>query len=337
MLEHGDGGLVNSQNPAIISASRSTDIPAFYAEWFMKRLREGYVVWKNPFNQKKSCISFKNAGGIVFWTKNPKPLMPFLDEVSELGYDYYFQFTVNDYESEGFEPNVPPLDERIETFRSLSQKLGKERVIWRFDPICLTRELDVEGIMARLRSIGERLKGYTEQLVISFVDVHAYTKVQRNIKTADGFCLREPSMEEQDELARRISSYAKEIGVSPSACGERRSFAHFGILPNKCIDGELFKRICQKGNIKLQKHLGTYIDQYSLLSPQKKDVPLCKDKGQRKECGCVESKDIGMYNTCNHMCVYCYANTSQRVVEKNRVLHDVNGESLIPTSRTVEE
>ena len=127
------GDNVEATAPIIISASRSTDIPAFYAKWFFNRLAKGYCVWYNPFNKKPMYISFKNVKAIVFWTKNPKPILPYLKELDERGIHYYFQVTLNDYVKEGFEPNVPSVEQRVETFKQLSEMIGKEKVIWRFD------------------------------------------------------------------------------------------------------------------------------------------------------------------------------------------------------------
>ena len=137
-------------SPVILSVSRSTDIPAFYAEWFMNRLREGYAVWYNPFNRQPMRVSFDRVKFIVFWSKNPAPLLPHLPELDRRGIRYYFQFTLNDYEKEGFEPNVPPLTQRIATFLQLSARLGKERVIWRFDPLILSPGTTPRQLLTRI-------------------------------------------------------------------------------------------------------------------------------------------------------------------------------------------
>lgn len=323
-----NGEKIKAASPVILSASRSTDIPAFYSDWFMNRLRAGYVRWKNPFNQRNSYISLKDVGGIVFWSKNPKPLIPYLNEIDALGIDYYFQFTVNDYDDVGFEPRVPDLAQRIATFQELSRLIGKERVVWRFDPICLSSTIDVAEILNRIEKIAERISAYTEQLVFSFVDVSEYAKVKRNIKKNDDWVLREPNAKEQDELAQGISKIATHYNLQAFTCGEPRSFEQFGINPNKCVDGNLFARICKYDNFKLQKYLGIQKDQCSMIE-QNFNVQLCKSKGQRKACGCIESKDIGMYNTCKHMCIYCYANHSEKVVLKNSSLHDVYGDGIV--------
>jgi len=316
-------------HPIILSASRSTDIPAFYSEWFINRLRAGFLNWKNPFNQKVSTINLSKVAGAVFWSKNPRPLIPYLTEIDSRNIDYYFQFTINDYEDVGYEPRVPPLNERLQTFAELSSRLGKKRVVWRFDPVCISDDVTPDSILQRLARLSETIGPLTERLVVSFVDVEAYRKVQNNIKRLDGVMLREPTVEEQDYLAEGISDIAKNHGLQATACGESRSFAKFGIQPAKCIDGALFADICSPKNFALQQYLGINKAQGSLLAYAPMELKVRKDKGQRDVCGCIESKDIGMYNTCGHMCVYCYANNSVKVVEKNLALHDPSAEGII--------
>ena len=186
-----DGKVVEAAAPVIISASRSTDIPAFYAKWFINRLKAGYCVWYNPFNQQPMYISFKNTKVVVFWTKDPKPMMEYLPELDKRGIHYYFQVTLNDYEHEGFEPNVPALQHRIEVFKRLSDAIGKEKVIWRFDPLVLTEQLTPRQLLTKIYHIGNQLKGYTDKLVFSFIDVKAYRKVQNNLVKETPFFTRE--------------------------------------------------------------------------------------------------------------------------------------------------
>ena len=143
------GKIVEALAPAIISASRSTDIPAFYAKWFFNRLAKGYCIWYNPFNKQPMYISFKNCKVIVFWTKNPKPILPYLHELDKLGIHYYFQVTLNDYVNEGFEPNVPSVEERVDTFKKLSSMIGKEKVIWRFDPLIVTKHITPRDLLKK--------------------------------------------------------------------------------------------------------------------------------------------------------------------------------------------
>lgn len=316
--------------PVILSASRSTDIPAFYSEWLVNRLRAGFLNWRNPFNQKLSRVDLTKVAGAVFWSKDPSPLIPYINEIEAKNIDFYFQFTINDYEDTGYEPRVPPLAQRLETFKELSQRLGKKRVIWRFDPICISDAVSAESILVRLDRLAEILGPLTERLVVSFVDVEAYKKVQRNIRRIDSILLREPTQNEQDFLAAGIAKIAKQYGVQASACGESRSYTAYGIPPAKCIDGALFAEICSPRNFALQQHLGINKSQGSLLPLAPFELKVRKDKGQRDVCGCIESKDVGMYNTCGHMCVYCYANHSPKVVEKNMILHNPTADSIIP-------
>lgn len=148
--------------PVIVSASRSTDIPAFYADWFFHRLKIGYSVWTNPFNKAQSYISYENTRFIVFWSKNPRPLLSYLEILEEKGIGCYIQYTLNDYEHERLETGVPPLSERIDTFKMLAARLGKKAVIWRFDPMMLTDSLSMDGLLGKVERIGDLLKGYTE-------------------------------------------------------------------------------------------------------------------------------------------------------------------------------
>jgi DNA repair photolyase len=339
-----NGVKIDAQAPIIISASRSTDIPAFYAKWFINRLKKGYVVWYNPFNQQPIYVSFKNCKAIVFWTKNPKPLIPYLNELDIRGINYYFQYTLNDYEKEEFEPNIPALTQRINTFKNLSNLIGKEKVIWRFDPLILTNEITPRTLLTRIWHIGNELNGYTDKLVFSFVDVKAYRKVQNNlIKETKSFTkenleIAEPTQEQITEIAEGLVKIRNKWemngwSISMATCAEEINLNKYGIEHNRCIDGEFMKQIFFQ-----DKDLVYYLNYGKLpektLFDEVSNLPLkqvnLKDKGQRKICGCMVSKDIGMYNTCSHNCVYCYANTSRKVVKANKNLHNDESESLIP-------
>lgn len=335
--------VTNTQYPIIISASRSTDIPAFYAEWFINRLKAGYVVWYNPFNQQPVRVSFAKCKVVVFWTKNPKPIIPYLHELDERGIRYYFQVTLNDYVSERFEPNVPSVEERIETFKVLSNKIGKERVIWRFDPLIVTPQLTPRELLKKIWYVGNQLKGYTDKLVFSFVDVATYRKVQLNMVKETPFFTKDnvESAEMTEEQRREIVEGLVKIreawhdngwDVTLATCGEDMDYEQFGIEHNRCIDGELMKRIFAEDE-ELVYYLHTLKwpekDVFGQLPSIPTKVKNVKDSGQRKACGCMVSKDIGMYNTCQHLCVYCYANTSKEVVLRNKEKHTVDCESLI--------
>ncbi len=178
--------MAEAQAPAIISASRSTDIPAFYADWFFHRLKVGYSAWTNPFNGVKSFVSYEKCRFIVFWSKNPKPLLKHLDELKERNIGCYIQYTLNDYEKEGLEKGVRPLSERIDTFKRLVDRLGKGRVIWRFDPLILTDQTDIDDLLRKVEHIGDQLQGYTEKLVFSYADIALYKKVKAILTIRNG-------------------------------------------------------------------------------------------------------------------------------------------------------
>lgn len=341
-----DGKSVEAVAPVIISASRSTDIPAFYAKWFINRLKAGYCVWYNPFNQLPMYIYFQNTKVVVFWTKNPEPIIEYLPELDKRGIHYYFQITLNDYEQEGFEPNVPPLHDRIAVFKNLSEKIGKEKVIWRFDPLILTEHLTPRRLLTKIYHLGNQLQGYTDKLVFSFIDVMTYRKVQNNLIKETPFFTRdnvekaEPVGEKRKEIVEglaKLRDYWKNNGwdLTLATCAENANLESYGIEHNRCIDGELMKRIfADDKELIYYLHTGKLPESSSslfdteLMLPHKGNTNL-KDKGQRKACGCMISKDIGMYNTCRHFCVYCYANTSKELVIRNRERHSDESESII--------
>lgn len=296
--------------PVIVSASRSTDIPAFYSAWLMNRLKAGYCNWVNPFNRETYRVSFEDTRMIVFWSKNPKPMMDRIDDLEELGFhNYYFQFTLNDYVCEGLEPNVPPVGGRLETFKNLANRIGKERVIWRYDPLILSDDLSVDVLLERIARIGKELRGSTEKLVFSFADVQAYRKVVKNLA---GTTCREFTTAEKIEFAKGLCEINLDLGLEMATCAEDIDLSACGIKHNKCVDDDLMIRLFNADS-KLMNFIGAEYDMIDGWSIKKSK----KDKGQRKACGCVISKDIGMYNTCSHLCKYCYANSSEIVVLSN--------------------
>ncbi len=297
------GGVeVEASAQVIVSASRATDVPAFYADWFFRRLEEGYVRWRNPYNRKDSYVSFEKTRFIVFWSKNPAPLLPFLPKLKERGIGCYIYFTLNDYEAEGLEPNVPSLAQRIETFKRLVNALGPGAVVWRFDPLILTDRISGRDLLGKIYHVGEELKGYTEKLVFSFADIGSYKKVGRNL-TAKGVNFKEWSPEWMRMFAARLAAVNRERwGYRLATCAEAVDLSEYGIEHNRCIDPELIAR----------------------LSPDLDLSALKADKGQRLLCGCIQSKDIGAYNTCPHGCLYCYANTSPTIAASNFKKHMSN-------------
>ena len=296
--------------PVIVSASRETDVPAFYADWLVHRLRDGWCAWKNPFNGEVRKVSFSKTRMIVFWSKNPQPMLDKLSEVEALGFrQYYFQFTLNDYVAEGMEPNVPAIAERVDAFRRLADRIGKGRVIWRFDPLMLTEKISVDVLLERISNIGRQLKGYTEKLVFSFIDIATYRKVQKNLA---GLGVREFSQDDQIKFARGLAELNRAFGLELATCGELVDLSAYGIRHNKCVDDELMMRLFHD-DAELMDFIGAEYDMFNGWQIRKSK----KDKGQRKACGCIISKDIGAYNTCPHLCKYCYANFNDEVVMRN--------------------
>lgn len=335
------GELVDAQAPVIVSASRSTDIPAFYSRWLMNRLEKGYVVWRNPFNQRPLYVSFRDTKAIVFWSKNPRPLFPYLKELDSAGMYYYFQFTLNDYEHEKLERNVPPLAERIETFRRLADKIGPDKVIWRTDPLIITPQTSVRNLLEKIWHTGNKIKGLTHKLVFSFIDVMAYRKVQNNLVKETTFYTKD-TVKNAELSPGQIEEFVQGLvkiqdrwksenwNIELATCAEDVDLSNYGIAHNRCIDGELMEKL-----FSTDADFVHYL-RYGKFPKQKMLLPIygleqrvnLKDKGQRENCGCIISKDIGSYNTCLHRCVYCYANTSQKAVRTNVAKHSDDGESI---------
>lgn len=284
----------------ILSVSRRTDIPAFFSEWFFNRMKEGFVYVRNPMNihqVSKILLSPDVIDCIVFWSKNPGPMLSRLDELKD--YMYYFQFTVNPYDK-GLELGVPRKERIINTFKELSEKIGPKRVIWRYDPILLTDSMGIDYHVRYFEEIAKRLAGFTDTCVISFVDL--YKKTQRNLQDTSA---RELSLKEMADMATKLFFIASRYGIKIQTCAEEIALESVGIKHGKCIDNALIEDL-----------LGV-------------KLVVDKDPNQRKECGCVQSIDIGEYNTCAHGCKYCYANFKDGVVAKNRMAHDPNSPLLI--------
>ncbi len=296
-----DCNIVDAQAPLIVSASRATDIPAFYSDWFFNRLSKGYVRWRNPYNGRDSYISFSNTKFIVFWSKNPRPILPFLPMLRQKGIGCYIQYTLNDYEAEGLESGVPSLLERIETFKRLVDELGFGSVVWRFDPLILTDSISKEDLLHKINNVAYRLRGYAEKLVLSFADISSYRKVGRNLSEAR-INYREWTEDEMVDFSCKLADM--NLGLKLATCAEKVDLSEFGIRHNRCIDPDL---ICR-----LSPELAPFVHN------------LKTDKGQRTLCSCIASKDIGTYNTCPHGCAYCYANTSATSARQNFLRHQCN-------------
>ena len=221
LLRRDNGIMTEAQAPIIVSASRSTDIPAFYADWFFHRLKVGYSAWTNPFNGSKIYVSYQNTRFIVFWSKNPYPLLKHLPYLRERNIGCYIQFTLNDYVNEKLETGVPPLNRRIETFKQLSGQLGKDAVIWRFDPMILTDNITIDNLLNKVENIGNQLQGYTEKLVFSYADIASYRRVKSNLNKS-GIKYTEWEENQMEEFACRLSEMNRKIwGFQLAICGEK--------------------------------------------------------------------------------------------------------------------
>ncbi|MEF8983314.1 MAG: DUF1848 domain-containing protein [Bacteroidales bacterium] len=337
-VKRNNGEKVNAKAPVIISASRSTDIPAFYSKWFFNRLKKGHLKWFNPFNGKPQYISFQNTRVIVFWSKNPLPVIPYLHILDKKGINYYFLFTLNDYEREGLEPNVPPLSERINTFKELSRRIGKEKVIWRYDPLMLPPGMNVDQLLSRIKYIGNTLHSHTEKLVISFVQILRYKKVRSKLLNESALFDKENllqsefSYQQKIELAEKLQRLNRRWNLEIADCAGEANLESYGVRPNKCIDDMLMKRLFNNDRVLIHfLHTGKLPkgNQARLFTEYPENSPSLKDKGQRSACKCIYSKDVGMYNTCPHICLYCYANISAHKVNHNHSRHDPSNEGII--------
>ena len=340
-----NGETVKAQAPQIVSASRSTDIPAFYADWFFHRLKVGYSAWTNPFNGVKSYVSYENTRFIVFWSKNPRPLLQHLDYLKERNIGCYIQYTLNDYEKEGLERGVPKVSERVDTFKLLVDKLGKGRVFWRFDPLLLTDDISIDALLTKIERIGDQLQGYTEKLVFSYADILSYRKVKANLEKSN-IPYHEWTEPQMLEFAERLAKLNKKWGFTLATCGEKVDLQQFGIEHNHCVDDALIIRFAYEDKklmdfLKVKTFPMPVPNLFGESEPLPEDAILLpnntyathgdnRDKGQRQFCGCIVSKDIGEYNTCPHLCEYCYANSSKEIAARNWKEHRMNqfGETI---------
>ena len=279
----------------IISASRKTDIPAFFSEWFFNRIHEGYALSRNPMNVHQISripLTPDVVDCIVFWTKNPAPMLSLLNELKD--YRYYFQFTLTGY-GKDLEANLPDKKKiLIPAFQKLSEKIGPEKVIWRYDPIAFNEIYTPEYHLSAYRQIAESLRGYTEKSVISFVDIYQ----TKNKTVLDAMKITTASNKTMYSFASQLYDIASANGMKIASCAEKLDLTPLGIEHNSCIDKALIERICN-GRIKVRK-----------------------DASQRAECSCVASRDIGSYNTCLHGCKYCYANYKPETVKATFAHYD---------------
>lgn len=288
----------------IISASRRTDIPAFYGEWFARRLREGFCEVPNPVRPSQvSRVSLRadDVDVIAFWTRNARPFFPVVEDLERRGYRFYFLYTLMN-NPPALDPGMAPLAERLATFRELAARVGPQRVIWRYDPVVLSAATGVEFHREQFSAIAGALNGSTRRCIISFLDL--YSKVRRRLEQQK-VEIEPPGPAQLEQMVPFLESAARDNGIEVQSCAEERDLAPLGIPRGKCIDDAYIRRT------------------FGI------EVTRRKDPAQRPACGCVTSRDIGMYGTCPAGCLYCYATTDPAASRRAHAEHDPTRASLV--------
>ncbi len=284
----------------IIQTGMRTDIPAFYSEWFANRLKEGFVCVRNPFDPTqvtKYVLDPEVVDVIGFCTKNPKPMLSYMDLLQDYG-QYWF-VTITPYGPE-IEPHVPPVDDVIDSFISLANIVGADSMGWRYDPIFISEDYGIEDHIKAFEHMAKRLCGYTHTCVISFIDL--YEKTKRNFPEA-----RVVTREQRLELGKELIRIGKIYGMTIRPCAEGSDLEQYGADCSGCMTKETFETAIH-GRI---------------------NFPKSQVKSQRAQCACVFGRDIGQYNSCGHFCRYCYANADREAVIANMKQHDPNSPFLI--------
>jgi hypothetical protein len=291
----------------IISASRRTDIPAFYMPWFMNRIREGYCSVPNPYNPSQiATVSLQpeDVDVIVFWTRNPSPLLPHLKDLDRDGYHYYFLCTIMDNPS-FLDPLSPSSGKSTQAFRALADLIGPKKVIWRYDPIVFSRETTPDFHRKKYEKIANQLGGYTTRCIISALSLYRKTSLRLKAAAVE---MSPCEGEEFNKLMVFMAQSAGHCGMDIFSCAQEGDLAAYGIRHGKCIDDRYIK------------------ETFGF------EVTSGKDPSQRRDCGCIVSKDIGMYDSCLFGCIYCYATTSHEKARENQRRHDPKASSVLSTS-----
>lgn len=292
----------------IISASRRTDIPAFYADWLARRFDDGFCTVPNPFNAHQVArVSLlpEDVDAIVFWTRFATPILPLLDRLDARGFRYYFQYTLTGY-GPPVEPSLPPLDKAIEAFRRLAGRLPAGAVVWRYDPILIGSAFPADEHCRRFSAIADALESSTRRVVVSVV--HPYRKTKRRLGALYSWgdeLAKEPSKDASlPDLLGKLADIAQRHGMVMQACSQEADYSNLGINTTQCVDDRLLAELFGG------------------------DWPSRKDPGQRTACRCIPSKDIGMPDTCPFGCVYCYANRNAEMPRRRQRDHDPSSPSL---------
>jgi len=283
----------------IISVSRRTDIPAFYSDWFMNRLKEGYAGYVNPFGGQKYIVSLKpeDVTCFVFWSKNYKPFIKKLETIKEMGYKFYFNYTITGL-PQIFECNLVEKDIAIEKLKELSSLYSQKHINWRYDPIIISEATDYNFHVKNFENIASTLEGYVERCYFSYAI--QYGKVKRNFdkfQSENNIKIVEPDANLRIKLANELADIAGNHGIKMlTCCGD--NLLSQKIAKAHCVDGKIIEELFYKKGFKLG------------------------EKPTRKECGCTDSADIGSYDTCPHGCIYCYANMNKKVANIRYEHHD---------------
>ena len=283
----------------IINTGCRTDIPAFYTKWLINRIREGYVLVRNPYNPNQVTrynLSPDVVDCLAFCTKNPELMLQYLDEIDK--YKQYWFVTITPY-GKDMEPNVPNKEKVIESFKKLSKHIGVDSIGWRYDPIFIGNNFDVNKHIYYFEKIAKELKNYTHNCTISFLDL--YEKVKRNAPE-----IKPPNQEEQIQIAKAFSKIGKENNMVVHSCCEKTYLSQYGLKCNGCMSKEI-----------VEKAIGCNLN------------PPNSRKNLRESCNCLMGNDIGAYNTCGHLCKYCYANANKGLVIENMKKHNDNSPFLI--------
>ena len=282
----------------ILNTGLRTDIPGFFSEWFYNRIDDGFVYVRNPY-AKNQIYSYRLdpelIDCIIFCTKNPKPMFENLEKIDK--FNQYWHITITPYEKE-IEPNIPPMNDVLESFKYLSKKLGKENVTLRYDPIFINEKYTLEKHIESFEYIINSLSGYTTEAIISFIDL--YEKTKRNFPKAI-----EVTKDERLKLGKEFAQIGKKNNITIKTCVEGSELDKFGIDSSGCMTKEVIERAINK------------------------NLNVPKQKARNGECYCLLNNDIGEYNTCSHGCLYCYANSNKRLVKRNLKLHDPKSPILI--------
>ena len=282
----------------IINTGQRTDIPAFYSEWFVNRLKAGFVLVRNPYNPK-SVTRYRLTPDVVdcigFCTKNPAPMLPHPDLLRPFGQFWYV--TITPYGKE-IEPHVPDKRQVLESFRRLSDTVGPHCVGWRYDPILISECWPVERHIRAFSYMAEKLSGYTRTAVISFIDL--YEKTKRNFPEVHSV-----SPEDRLTLGKALTEIGRQYGMTVRPCAEGDELSAFGADCSGCMTVAMYEQALGR----------------RLKAPRQQPA--------RKECACYLGSDIGAYNTCGHLCRYCYANYDTETVKANMKQHDPESPLLI--------